>query len=192
MTITTIADRRDLERHPVRREVPRLLARERPGVARDRAGDRERGELVERHVVAERGHPPLVLADPGERAPERREDDEPERRVADEEDAERVPVEVVAPSASQLRAAGERRDGDPVDAVRAAGQRRPVQREHPEQLPERERQHQEVDAARAHGEDAGHERDAGRDAGRDERSAANAFVVACRASRPAAYAPTPK
>src|SRR5262249_3315336 len=60
------------------------------------------------------------------------------------------------------RAAGEGGHREPVDPVRASRERRPVQREHPEQLPERERQHQEVDAARAHGEEPREERHAGR------------------------------
>src|SRR5262249_43926525 len=88
-------DRRHLERHAVRREVLRLLARERPRIARDRARDREHRELVELDVVPERSGARLVLADRRKRAAERRAHDEPEDRVADEEDADDVPVEVV-------------------------------------------------------------------------------------------------
>ena len=133
------------------------------------ARDDETEVLVQPHVIAERPHARLALADAHERLPERRAHDRAQDDEGQKECDEREIVEGDAlaerPGKAQLGAWHAR------DAVVALGQRHPAMRQAPHDHAEGQRDHQKVDAGRPQGDepeerrhrrrqqDADHERD---------------------------------
>ena len=102
------------------------------------------------HVIAERPHPGLALADAHERLAERRGDHPPQHEQDEEEADERQIVEGdparEGPRQAQVRA---RHAGD---AVIALGERDPAMGQAPDHHPQGQRDHQEIHAGRAQGD----------------------------------------
>src|SRR2546426_3126678 len=128
-----------------------------PREPREEGGEDERQELDATRVIAARGGALAVLADRLEHGAEGRVEDALEGgdRRGDERQGEVVEGER---RVERDRDAGERqrRQGDPAEAVVAAGPVGEVESDEVEELGERERQHREVDAAPAQAEEADH------------------------------------
>ena len=138
---------------------------QRPRETGEPAGENEGQVLVQPDIIAERAHPPLGFADPLQREPERRADHDEEQGEGDEEDRH---AQVMEGERARERKAEERRTRDPGDAVVAHGQAHPAEGEAPHHHPEGERDHEEIDACRADGDEAEHRRDRG--GGEDRRA----------------------
>src|SRR5207244_5026510 len=127
------------------------------GEPREEGGEDERQELDATRVIAARGGALAVLADRLEHGAEGRVEDALEGgdRRGDERQGEVVEGER---RVERDRDAGERqrRQGDPAEAVVAAGPVGEVESDEVEELGERERQHREVDATPAQAEEADH------------------------------------
>src|SRR6266536_2175998 len=137
------------------------------GHSREGAGQHEGHVLVKPHVVAQGLHARLAPADALEAQAEGRDDDEAEHRPDRGRDQERKVEEWQRSAEGERAQLGPRHAGD---AVVPLGQRHPPERESPDDHAQRERDHEEVGAARADGDEAedrrgdGRQRDAGRGA----------------------------
>ena len=125
------------------------------GETGQRAGDREARQLVPKHVIAEREHPVLVDFDAVQRASERRSEQRSEEQKRGNEHCQHEIEELVRIAEIDERDVAELDVGLEVhrDAVRAAAEVGVVENE-VEHLGERERHHDEVDAACAQNENA--------------------------------------
>ena len=139
---------------------------QRTGDSGDCAGNHEHSEPIAIGIVAERAHPLLVDPDPLQHTAETRAHEPKQEEISrceqNETDVEELPpiIEV-----EQCRAAdGQVRFDVDVSAVRALGDIGVVKdRKH--HLPGGERHHDEIEAARQHGEDANDERTGGCESG---------------------------
>src|SRR5439155_13952462 len=127
------------------------------GEPREERGEDERQELDAARVVAARGGALAVLADRLEHGAEGRVEDALEGGDRRDDECQGEVVEGER-RVERDRGAGEyqRRQGDPAEAVVAAGPVGEVEPDEVEELGERERQHREVDAPPAQAEEADH------------------------------------
>ncbi len=136
-----------------------VVAQSTPANPADRPRDDEGDVLVQPHVVAERAHARLALADADQGVPERRADDHAQHHEGQHEPGQDQVVEgngrCEGPRQAEIGPRHRR------DAVVALGQRHPAIGQPPDHHAERQGDHQEVDAGGAQGhqpEDGGHRR----------------------------------
>ena len=134
-----------------------MVANSAPAKPGDRAGDDEAQELVRVGVEAERARARLVPADRLQHAAERRAREPQQKEIGDDQHRHAEVIENRPPLEIENRDAPERDHRLDVDvgAVRAAGDARVVEQRE-QHLPEGERHHDEIEAAREHRERADH------------------------------------
>lgn len=120
------------------------------GDAGDGPGDHEGGEPVGRDVVADGPHPVFVRLDPTQGAAERRSDDEVQTGCGHHDHHQDVP-EREGVGRQHEDAGQDVQAGDTGHAVRATGHPTQRQRQRPSELGDRQREHEEVDAAQPDG-----------------------------------------
>ena len=159
-----------LEADDVEADELRRLREQAAGDAGEHGGDRVRGDEAPAHRRADRMHAHHVLANPGQRAPERRMHQHAHEQPAQEQDRQAVPVGGAAEHV-EAEGAEDRLDAHALQAVGAAGQPARLVGQLLQHEDDGKREHQQGQAVRAQDDHAGDQPDDARDDAGDRQCA---------------------